>query len=223
MIARETARVTGGDKDVRSNGAIPIAISGRHVHLNQATLDKLFGEGFELTVHKPISQPGQFASEQKVDLIGPRDTIEGVRLLGPLRHKNQIEISRTDEFRLGIDAPIRRSGQVEGSAPIILQGPKGRVELAEGLICARRHIHMTPEDAAVYGVKAGDEVEVAITGGPRDLTFGDVLIRVKDSYKLEMHIDTDEGNAAELSRGASGDLTYTTPEGATAATIQSKR
>jgi len=222
-IARETSRVARGGKNVSAAKPIPIAISGRHIHLNRETVDKLFGEGFELEVHKPISQPGQFASKQKLDLIGPRDTIKGVRILGPLRHKNQIEISRTDEFRLGVDAPIRRSGQVEGSAPIILEGPKGRVELSEGLICARRHIHMTTEDARAYGVKAGDEVEVEITGGPRDLTFGDVLVRVKDSYLLEMHIDTDEANAAELSRGAEGDLTYVSPEGDSQACIRSKR
>ncbi len=222
-IARETARLVCGLKKVNQPKPIPIAISGRHVHLNQDTLNLLFGDGFELTVHKEISQPGQFASQQKVNLIGPRDTIEGVRILGPLRYKNQIEISRTDEYRLGVDAPIRRSGQVEGSAPIILEGPKGRVELTEGLICARRHIHMTPADAEAYGVEAGDEVEVSITGGPRDLTFGDVLVRVKDSYLLEMHIDTDEANAAELSRGAEGDLVYVTPEGDTTACIESKR
>lgn len=223
MIARETSKVVQGEKQVNQPKPIPIAISARHIHLNRETMDKLFGEGSELTVYKEISQPGQFASEQKLNLIGPRNTIEDVRVLGPLRGKNQIEISRTDEFRLGVDAPIRRSGQVEGSAPIILEGPKGRVELSEGLICARRHIHMTPEDAKAYGVEAGDEVEVAITGGPRDLVFGDVLVRVKDSYLLEMHIDTDEGNAAELSRDAEGDLIYVQPSGDVMASIRSRR
>jgi len=223
MIALETAKVAGGKKKVRTPRPIPIAISARHVHLNRATMDKLFGEGSELTPYKPLSQPGQFASEQKVDLIGPRDTIDGVRVLGPLCHKNQIEVARTDEFRLGVDAPVRRSGHVENSAPIVLQGPKGRVELTEGLICAWRHIHMTPEDAEAYGVENGDEVEVRIAGGPRDLTFGDVLVRVKDTYKLEMHIDTDEGNAAELSGGAAGDLIYVTPEGEPTAELKRKR
>jgi acetate kinase len=223
MIARETSKVVQGEKDIKQPKPIPIAISARHVHLNRATMDLLFGEGSELTVHKEISQPGQFASQQKVDLIGPRNKIEGVRVLGPLRGKNQIEVSRTDEFRLGVDAPIRGSGRTEGSAPIIVEGPKGRVELSEGLICARRHIHMTPEDAEAYGVKKGDEVEVAITGGPRDLIFGDVLVRVKDSYLLEMHIDTDEGNAAELSRDAEGDLVYVQPSGEVMASIRSRR
>jgi len=139
-----------------------------------------------------------------VTLIGPRNRIEGVRLLGPLRSVDQVEIARTDEFRLGVDAPVRNSGQVKGSAPITLEGPAGTVHLEEGLICARRHIHMHPDDATLYGVEDKQDVSVAIVGGDRDLIFGDVLVRVKESYKLEMHIDTDEGNAAELSRDASG-------------------
>jgi len=223
MIALETAEVVGGAQEVRLKKPIPIAISARHVHLDRATMDKLFGKGSELTVHREISQPGQFASEQKVTLVGPRASIEGVRILGPLRGKNQIEVSRTDEFRLGVDAPIRNSGKVEGSAPITLVSATGRVELSEGLICARRHIHMTPEDAEAYGVVSGDQVEVSITGGPRDLTFGDVLIRVRPYYNLEMHIDTDEANAAELSRGALGGLVYEQPAENVEAAITSRR
>ncbi len=208
-IARETARLARPVAPARDL-SIDIAISGRHVHLDRATMNLLFGEDSELEVYKTISQPGQFAAVQKVNLVGPRSRIDGVRVLGPLRSKNQIEVSRTDEYKLGVDAPIRDSGKVEGSAPIILEGPKGRVALTEGLICARRHIHMTPEDAQQFGVENGDEVEVAVTGGPRDLTFGDVLVRVKSSYLLEMHIDTDEANAAELSAGDEGDLVYHT-------------
>ncbi|HUH02066.1 MAG TPA: acetate/propionate family kinase [Kofleriaceae bacterium] len=223
-IARDTAAVVAGAKEVALRKPIPIAISARHVHLNRETMDKLFGAGSELTVYKEISQPGQFASDQKVTVIGPRDQIAGVRVLGPLRHKNQVEVSRTDEFKLGVDAPVRDSGRTEGSAPVILEGPMGRVELAEGLICARRHIHMTPADAEAYGVKDHDEVEVAVVGGPRDLTFGDVLIRVKGNYLLEMHIDTDEANAAELSRDAEGDLVYTAPtDTRVVASISSRR
>ena len=112
-----------------------------------------------------------------------------MRILGPLRNKNQIEISRTDEFKLGVDVPVRDSGQVKGSAPITVEGPKGSVHLSEGLICARRHIHMQPEDAKIFKVKDRDEISVAVRGGSRDLIFGDVLIRVKETYKLEMHID----------------------------------
>ncbi|MCP4448081.1 MAG: acetate/propionate family kinase [Myxococcales bacterium] len=206
-IARETSCLATPDEPI-ADLAIPIAISGRHLHLDRETMDLLFGKGAELEVYREISQPGQFAAKQKVNLVGPRNRIDGVRVLGPLRPKNQIEVSRTDEYKLGVDAPIRGSGKVEGSAPIVLEGPMGTVELSEGLVCARRHIHMTPEDAEQFGVKAGDEVEVAVNGGPRDLTFGDVLVRVKSSYLLEMHIDTDEANAAELSKGAEGDLIY---------------
>lgn len=222
-IAQETVRLVSGKAEVQAPGPIPIAISARHVHLDRKTMDVLFGEGSELEVHKEISQPDQFAAKQKVNLIGPRRRIDGVRVLGPLREKNQIEISRTDEFTLGIDAPIRRSGQVEGSAPITLEGPAGSVHLSEGLICARRHIHMSPENALSYGVSAGDEVEVEITGSPRDLVFGDVLIRVSDKYRLEMHIDTDEGNAAELSSGAEGDLVYSQPENEVSAALKKRR
>jgi len=160
--------------------------------------------------------------------VGPRGQIERVRVLGPLRKAPQVEISRTDEFHLGVDAPIRGSGNTAGSAPIRLIGPAGTLDLKEGLICAWRHIHMTPEDAEAYGVENGDEVEVAVTGGPRDLVFGDVMVRVKSSYLLEMHIDTDEANAAELSRGASGALIddadpYVTPEGDAMAKLKSRR
>lgn len=223
MIARETAKVAGGDKQVDNRKPIPIAISARHIHLDRAGMDVLFGEGSELTPYKPLSQPGQYASEEKLTIVGPRARIEGVRVLGPLREACQVEVSRTDEFKLGVDAPVRASGKIEGSAPITLEGPKGTLNLEEGLICAWRHIHMTPSDAEAYGVKDKDEVEVAITGGPRDLIFGDVLVRVKDSYALEMHIDTDEGNAAELSRGAEGGLVYSDVKDGAQAVIRGKR
>ncbi len=207
---------------VKNPSPIPIAVSARHVHLDQATLEALFGAGATLTRFRDISQPGQFAAEQKVNLIGPRHRINGVRVLGPLRRSCQVEVSRTDEFTLGIDAPIRDSGNTQGSAPITLEGPAGVVHLKEGLICARRHIHMPPEEAEAYGVSDGDEVEVAVTGGPRDLTFGDVLVRVSPKFKLEMHLDTDEGNAAELNADATGQLVYTEAHGATAS-LRSRR
>ena len=195
---------------------IPIAVSGRHVHLDRNTFAKLFGATAEPTHHKDLSQPGQYACQEKVDLVGPRGRIDGVRLLGPLRSKNQVEVSRTDEFLLGVDAPVRDSGRVTGSAPIRLEGPGGAVDLSEGLICARRHIHMHTDDAERFGVSNRDEVEVAITGGPRDLIFGDVLVRVSAGYKLEMHIDTDEANAAELASNTSGTIVYTDVDSATA-------
>ena len=206
MIARQSRRVISEENKLSANKTIPIAISARHLHLTQETFEKLFGAGAAPTVYKEISQPGQFACEEKVNLIGPRNRIDGVRILGPLRSIDQVEIARTDEFRLGIDAPIRDSGKVAGSAPITLEGPAGTVQLSEGLICARRHIHMHPDDAAEFGVADKDIVEVAITGGPRDLAFGDTLVRVSEKYKLEMHIDTDEANAAELSNNASGEI-----------------
>ncbi len=210
-IARETVMLVEGKNNIQPARPIPIAISGRHVHLDRKTMDILFGKDSELEVYKDISQPGQYAATQTVNLIGPRDRINRIRVLGPLRQENQIEIARTDEYRLGVDAPIRKSGQVEGSAPIILEGPWGTVNLSKGLICARRHIHMTPEDAESYGVEDGDEVEVKITGTPRDLTFGDVQIRVNPASRLEMHIDTDEANAAELNTGSTGEFIYEKP------------
>lgn len=222
-IAQETVRLVGGKTEVQTPRPIPIAISGRHLHLNRETMDILFGKASELEEYREISQPGQYAAQQKVNLVGPRDRIDGVRVLGPLRSKNQIEVARTDEYRLGVDAPIRESGQVEGSAPITLEGPAGMVHLNEGLICAKRHIHMNPDDARAYGVENGDEVEVKISGTPRDLTFGDVLVRVSDTYTLEMHIDTDEANAAELSVGARGDLIYREPDADAVASLMRRR
>lgn len=188
---------------------IPIAISARHVHLTQAALETLFGPGATLTPRNELSQPGQFACHETVDVIGPKRKLEGVRILGPLRPACQVEISRTDEIHLGVDAPVRQSGDVKGSAPITLQGPHGTLHLPEGLICAWRHIHMTPEDAQAYGVADGDEVQVAITGGVRDLVYGDVIVRVSPKFRLEMHVDTDEANAAELSPRATGELVDT--------------
>jgi acetate kinase len=219
QIARDVAAVVGEGKSVRQPGPIPIAVSARHVHLDRAAMDVLFGPGSELTPIKPLSQPGQYACAESVTIVGPRGRLERVRVLGPLRKGCQVEISRTDEFLLGVDAPIRQSGQTKGSAPITLEGPRGTLRLEEGLICAWRHIHMHPSDAEAYGVRDGDEVEVAVTGGPRDLVFGDVIVRVSEQFALEMHIDTDEANAAELSSGAAGALVtepYTTPERGTA-------
>ena len=187
---------------------IPVAISARHIHLTQETVEALFGAGHRLTPLRPLSQPGQFAAAEEVTLVGPKRRIERVRVLGPVRDKNQVEISRTDEFYLGIDAPIRASGDVENSPGITLLGTGDRqVELDCGVICAWRHIHMTPDDAKAFGVEDRDIVEVDVgKDGVRSLTFGDVLVRVKPTYKLEMHIDTDEGNAAELDRQDIGRL-----------------
>lgn len=190
---------------------IPVAISARHVHLTQETVERLFGAGHQLTPLRPLSQPGQFAAQEEVTLVGPKREIHGVRVLGPTRSVDQVEISRTDEFFLGIDAPIRASGDVANSPGIKLIGSEGRnVALDHGVICAWRHIHMTPQDAESFSVQDRDVVEVEVgKPGVRSLTFGDVLVRVKPTYKLEMHIDTDEGNAAELDRHDVGDLELT--------------
>ena len=188
---------------------IPVAISARHLHLTQDAVDVLFGKGYQLTELKAISQPGQFACNETVTLVGPKNKIENVRVLGPLRSAVQVEISRTDEFALGIDAPIRDSGDVKGSAAIKLVGPAGELDIVEGVICARRHIHMHPDDAAEYGVADKDVVEVKLDTDGRDLIYGDVLVRVSPKYILEMHLDTDEANAAELNKGMVGELTDT--------------
>ncbi len=221
-IAQQAQRLARQGSVVENAGPIPIAISARHVHLDRETFARLFGAGKKPNRYRDISQPGQFACAEEVTLVGPKGSIDGVRLLGPLRSRNQIEISRTDEFTLGVDAPVRDSGNVAGSAPVTLVGPVGTVHLGEGLICARRHIHMSPADAERYRVRDGDEVEVAVRGGPRDLVFGDVVVRVSPKFRLEMHIDTDEGNAAELSGGAAGSLVYRGVAGATAV-LQRKR
>ena len=208
-IAEETAGLVTGRDRVGGEKSIPVAISARHIHLTTEAVAALFGPGYELTARNELSQPGQFACAETLDVVGPKRTLEGVRILGPTRRKNQVEISRTDEFFLGIDAPVRNSGDVDGSAGVTLVGPHGSLVLEEGAICARRHIHMQPEDAAYYGVEDRDVVEVAIDSAGRDLVFGDVLIRVRPNYRLEMHIDTDEANAAELSPGAEGLLMAT--------------
>ena len=176
-----------------------IETSARHVHVTQEVLEKLFGEGAQLTVKKELSQPGQFASNQKVQVVGPKGTLN-CSILGPCRNVNQVEVSFTDARALGVTAPVRESGDVKGSAPCKLVGPAGEVELSEGVIVAKRHIHMTPSDAEAFGVKNGDIVSVKVlneTG--RKIVLEDTVIRVSEKYALAMHIDTDECNAAGLS------------------------
>ena len=218
-IARECGRLIEKADAVNTLPTIPVAISARHIHLRQETVDQLFGKGHELKVRKWLSQPGQFAAEETVTVVGPRNTIERVRVLGPVRSKDQLEISRTDEFFLGIDAPVRESGKAENTPGCKLIGSAGEFNLEDGVICAWRHIHMTPEDAAIFGVADRDIVEVAVGSGERSLTFGSVLIRVSPKYKLEMHIDTDEGNAAEINTGEEGVLQETSGSG----TLQKRR
>ncbi|MFT6398734.1 MAG: acetate kinase [Bradymonadia bacterium] len=207
-IAIEAAHLVA-DNDKVAQLTIPVAVSARHVHVTQETLEALFGPGATLTPDKPLSQPGQFAAKERVTLVGPKRRIEKVRILGPTRPKNQIEISTTDEFALGLDAPVRASGHVDGTPGITVEGPAGSVTLTDGVICAWRHIHMHPDDAARFGVQDKDVVDVAINSEMRDLIFGDVLVRVSPKYALEMHIDTDEANAAGISRGTEAVLLET--------------
>lgn len=181
------------------NFKVTVGLSNKHVHLSKEHIDILFGEGHELTPMKDLSQPGQFACEEKVDLVGPKRTIKGVRILGPARKESQIEISFADGFTLGLkDIPVRDSGKLDGTPGIKLVGPKGEVEVDKGVIAAARHIHMHTSDAEKYGLKDKDTVKVKV-GGPRGLTFDNVLIRVHDTYALDMHLDVEEGNAAGLS------------------------
>lgn len=208
-IATATADLARDRDAVSDPGTVPIAVSARHVHLTPEHVEALFGPGHKLTPKKWLTQPGQFAAEERVNLIGPKRTINNVRVLGPTRGKTQVEIARTDEFTLGIDAPVRRSGDLDNTPGITLEGPQGRVTLKQGVICAWRHIHMTPKDAERFGVQHRDIVDVAVDSNGRDLIFGDVMVRVSPKYALEMHIDTDEANAAEIARDMPGVLLKT--------------
>ena len=171
-----------------------VETSARHVHLTADAVDALFGNGHQLTNKKDLSQPGQFACEEKVTVIGPRGSLKA-SILGPTRPANQVELSLTDARTIGVVAPVRESGDVAGSSGCILEGPCGSIELTEGVIVAKRHIHMTKADAETFGVSDKEIVQVKLDTD-RPLIFGDVVVRVSDSYALAMHIDTDESNAA---------------------------
>ena len=186
------------------NASIPVAISARHVHLTQAAVEQLFGAGHPLHVHAALRQPGQYSTEEQLSLVGPGGRIDHVRIVGPARSDNQVELSRTDELALGIDAPLRISGQLANTPGITLVGPAGSLQLDRGVIVASRHIHMAPQDAARFGVRHGQYVSVAIDNQGRSLVFGDVAVRVAPDFQLELHLDTDEGNAAGLHPGDTG-------------------
>ena len=185
---------------------ILVETSARHVHVTEEVLHALFGEGAELEVKKMLSQPGQFASNQKVKVVGPKGELN-CSILGPCRTLNQVELSFTDARTVGIVAPVRESGDVKGSAPCKLVGPCGEVTLEEGVIIAKRHIHMTPSDAEEFGVKNGDIVSVHVnTNAGRDIVFGDTVVRVSEKYALATHIDTDECNAGCCAGVVYGDI-----------------
>lgn len=183
-----------------------VETSARHVHVTRQDLETLFGAGYELTVKKALSQPGQFACAERVDVVGEKRTLAGVSILGPCRKETQVELSLTDARTIGVAAPIRESGDLAGSGKCKLVGPKGEVTLEKGVIAAKRHIHMTAADAAAFGCKDKDIVSVKVDTDGRALTFGDVVVRVSDSYALAMHIDTDESNAACAAPGTMGEV-----------------
>lgn len=190
---RQQGRDGGSTPDL----SIPVGVSNRHVHLAQSDLIQLFGTGAQLKKSRELSQPGQFACEQSVTLVGPKGVIENVRVLGPLRMQTQIEISAADGFKLGVKPPVRDSGDLDGSAKITLVGPEGSVTLQQGTIIAARHIHMQDSDALRFGVSDKDRVCVRAAGS-RSVIFEEVLVRVSPSFRLEFHVDLDEANAAGL-------------------------
>jgi acetate kinase len=208
MIARESLQaVSRVDaprvRDTQRHEPIPIEVSAHHVHLTQEHVATLFGPGHELTRESDLSQPGQFACQEQVTLVGPKGRVERVRVLGPVRQASQVEIAMTEQFKLGIHPPIRESGDIKDTPGVVLEGTAGSLTLARGVICALRHIHMTPGDALRFGVKNKSTVRVRVPGD-RELIFGDVLVRVDPSFRLAMHLDTDEANAANLKNGMLG-------------------
>jgi len=182
---------------------IPVEVSAHHIHLSRADVERLFGKDYRLTVDHELSQPGQFACKEKVNLIGPKGRIDNVRILGPERDKTQVEIAMTEEFKLGIQAPIRASGDIEGTPGITIEGPTGTITIDKGVILALRHVHMSIEDAMRFGIRDKDYVQVMIES-ERSITFEDVLVRVDKNFRLAMHIDTDEANASGIKTGDIG-------------------
>jgi putative phosphotransacetylase len=179
---------------------IPVGISGRHLHLSQADLETLFGKGYQLKPKKDLSQPGQFAAEETVEIATEKGSFKSVRILGPVRKQTQIELALTDAVKLGVNPPVRDSGDLKQSPGVIITGPNGQVTIVEGVICAARHIHMTPADAAAFNVKDKELVSVKVDG-ERAAILCNVLVRIHETFKLEMHLDTDEGNAVMAKTG----------------------
>ena len=207
MIAGAAAQAVGLDQVcpalLTKRRPIPIGVSVRHVHLSRAHVQVLLGSGHQLAFRAPLSQPGQFACEETVDIVGPKGRIEGVRVLGPERSATQVEISRTECFKLGVQAPVRMSGDLADTPGLRIEGPAGAVDIAEGAICARRHLHASPQEALMLGLRHRDEISVRVEG-ERSLIFNEVAVRVGPEYRLEAHIDTDEANAARLDHGTIG-------------------
>ena len=201
MVKKILSEMDGGAV-AACDGEVPVGVSNRHIHLNKADLETLFGAGYELTPLKDLSQPGQYACKELLTIVGPSlRPIENVRVLGPLRKQSQVEISATDSYVLKVKPPVRESGNLTGSAPVTIIGPKGVVELKEGCIIANRHIHMSPADAKAFGVKDCDTVTVDVQGKRRTRWY-DVQVRVHADFRLEMHVDTDDANACGIGNGS---------------------
>lgn len=197
LIAREVvSRVRGST----GQKLLPVNTSARHIHLSRQHVDALFGAGYELTKMKDLMQPGEFACNETVAVIGPKGSFPKVRILGPIRGNTQLEVTLTDARQLGLQVPVRLSGNIDGTPGIVLEGPRGRVTIPQGVIVAARHIHLHTADAERFGVKHGQKVSIRTTG-LRPLTFDDVVVRVSEKFVAEMHVDTDEGNAAGLKDG----------------------
>lgn len=200
MIKKIAMEVLNRLGEIGDDESIPIGVSNRHIHLSKEDLEILFGEGCRLTKLKDLKQPGQFAANETIAVIGPKGNFEKVRILGPVRSKTQLEISLTDGYKLGIKPPVRESGKIDKTPGITLKGPKGTIKKYCGVIAALRHIHMPMEYAKKYGFKDNSRVNV-ITSGVREVVFHNVLVRVSDKYVLEMHLDMDEANAAGIVNG----------------------
>lgn len=186
--------------------SVLLETSARHAHVSRRVLDILFGAGYELTHKKDLSQPGQFATNERIQVIGPRGSFSGVSILGPIRPETQVELSATDARSIGLKPPVRESGDLRGSEGCKIIGPKGEVELKDGVIVAKRHIHATPADAEKYGIEDKQIVSVRVDSDGRSLIFGEVVVRVSQTYALAMHIDTDESNAAGAAPGMMADI-----------------
>ena len=207
LVRSTLARQMG--RDVRPEPAPTLVVnsSARHMHISPENLEVLFGSGAKLTVHKWLYQEGQFASEQTVTLIGPRRrVIPNLRILGPCRNLTQIELAITDAIQLGVDLPVKMSGDIKGTPGGYVMGPKGMLEMKEGLIRAARHVHMSPADAAFYSVKHLDRITLKVTSPACNTRFDDLIVRVDPSFKLEVHMDTDEANACDLERATKVEL-----------------
>ena len=202
----QKATQPGGTPLTARDVVIPVAVSARHVHLSQSSITRLFGPGHALRPHALLRQPGQFAAEETVALIGPKGRLEQVRIVGPPRAEDQVELARSDEAALGIDAPLRESGDLAGTPGITLEGPAGRLSLDRGVVCSLRHLHLGAADADALDLRDQDRIAVRIEGD-RALTFDDIVVRVSRDYRMEVHLDTDEGNAAGIGpQGAFGRL-----------------